>query len=97
MVNAEGTPADSTRKIIPQRMTFLLTNQGRGNAAIKECLREADTAGVNALLLQKPYIGSKGSVTSTHRVIQDMRGNSLIKATVVVLDPKLGIVLDPQL
>lgn len=72
-------------------------NLGRGYAATKECINEAESSGVGVLLLQEPYIGSKGHLTSTHRVFQDGRGTSPVKAAVLVLDPHLSAIMDPQL
>lgn len=74
-------------------------NLGRGYAATKEIVAAAEAAGIAILLLQEPYVGSKGHLALGHRVIQYTRPTSSnpVKSAVVVLDPSIKITTNQDL
>lgn len=98
MANAKGTSFDPTQtQIRTFGLTFVQANLGRGRAATMECVRDAEGAGVGVLLLQEPYVGSKGYLQlSSHRVVQQMQGSAPVRSAVVVLDPTFNIVVNPH-
>lgn len=60
-----------------------------------ECMKDAEGEGVGVLLLQEPYVGSKGFLQlSSHRVIQQMQGNSPVRSAIVVLDPTFNTIIN---
>ncbi|XP_052754561.1 uncharacterized protein LOC128201476 [Galleria mellonella] len=70
-------------------------NLGRGHPATQECLREATQQGYSVLLLQEPYVGSKGylSVGGNSRVIQKIHNRSHpVRSAIVILNPSLRTV-----
>ncbi|XP_052750082.1 uncharacterized protein LOC128200503 [Galleria mellonella] len=70
-------------------------NLGRGHSATQECLREATQQGYSVLLLQEPYVGSKGylSVGGNSRIIQKLHNRSHpVRAAIVILNPSLRII-----
>lgn len=97
LTNAKGnSTTDTASHKYPHDMAFLQANLGRGYAATKECLQDAESAGVGILLLQEPYIGSRGYVKIPHKVIQNKQGSEPVKSAVVILDPSLTTVVNPQ-
>ncbi|XP_052751319.1 uncharacterized protein LOC128200797 [Galleria mellonella] len=78
-----------------EKLKIAQINLGRGHSATQECLREATQQGYSVLLLQEPYVGSKGylSAGSNSRIIQKLYNRSHpVRAATVILNPSLRIV-----
>ncbi|XP_052752746.1 uncharacterized protein LOC113520145 [Galleria mellonella] len=81
--------------IAREQIKIAQINLGRGHSATQECLREASQKGYSVLLLQEPYVGSKGylSVGSNSRVIQKLHNRSHpVRAAIVILNPSIRII-----
>ena len=73
-------------------------NLGRGFAAYKECLRAAEDNGISILLIQEPYVGSKGYVTSPYRTVQLQTADPVnpVKAAIIILDSRIKVIENPN-
>lgn len=74
-------------------------NLGRGFEATKEAIREAENKGISILLIQEPYIGNKGYLSSNHRVIQNPHSNTTnpVKSAAIILDQQLIVTENTRL
>ncbi|CAK1581407.1 unnamed protein product [Parnassius mnemosyne] len=81
-----------------QTVKIVQVNLGRGMAAYKESLQMAVNQKITLLLLQEPYIGSKGHVTCNRRVIQKVNNiiDKPVKSAVIVVDPTYLIIENPE-
>ncbi|XP_052748288.1 uncharacterized protein LOC128200104 [Galleria mellonella] len=83
-----------------ERIKIVQVNLGRGYAATQECLSEATDQGYSIMLLQEPYVGSKGflALGTKHRIYQHPTVNSTqpVRSAIVVLNPNLRIIESSQ-
>lgn len=85
--------------IAAKGVKIVQVNLGRGYEATKEAILNAENEGVSILLLQEPYTGNKGYVTSGYRIIQNPSAdaNRPVKAAAIVLDTNLVVTEDSRL
>lgn len=97
---AKGTTSNDKRPNSKFRgLGFVQANLGRGYAATKECLCSSVNLGASILLLQEPYVGNKGYLSSQYQVVQKTGTTSdkPVKAAIVVMDPNVRVSVDREL